>query len=286
MTTALSPLSYVRPDMSEAKRLFLRFIEGASGIEEASRLYYAWRAGFPRYSGDAMNRLLEHCGIRLEVLGAPWPPPREGQRPLLLIANHPYGVPDGVALLALAERLGRPVRILINNDLLRIPEMAPYSLPIDFSETRAAARVNVASGREAVERLKRGETIAIFPSGGIATAAWPFGRAGDLAWKTFVAKLVQQARADVAPLYFHGQNSWTFHLASQISLFLRLALVIPETIRRIGHPLVVSAGAVIPYEDMAAIADRFQLTAMLRQRVFGLSPEGFAADRVGRLRVA
>jgi putative hemolysin len=191
-----------------------------------------------------------------------------------------------VALLALAERIGRPVKILINNDLLRIPEMGGYALPIDFSETRAAAEVNAASAREAIRRLKSGETLAIFPSGGVATATWPLGRAGDLPWKTFVAKLVHRARADVAPIFFHGQNSWAFQLASQISLFLRLALIVPESIRHLGRPLAATCGAVIPYEEMAAIVDRLALTSMLRRRVFDLSPEGAGADKVGRLRVA
>ncbi len=278
-----NPLSYARADMPVTKKLFLRVVEQSSGIKRAGRRYQAWQSGFAGYRGDAMNRLLEACDIKLDLQGASWPPACRPDRPLVIVANHPFGVPDGVATLALAERLGRPVKILINSDLLRIPEMERFSLPIDFSGSRDALRINAASGREAIARLKNRETIVIFPSGGIATAGWPLGRAGDLPWKTFVAKLVHKAQADVLPLYFPGQNSWWFHTASQVSMFWRLSLVLPEALRRMGRDIEVCVGAIIPYEHMAAITDRHELTAMLRRRVFALRPGDVAVDRVGRI---
>jgi putative hemolysin len=279
-----NPLTYARADMPKGKQLFLRLIERSSRIDRASVRYQAWRSGFAAYQGDAMNRLLAACEIKLDIRGAAWPPACTPNRPLLMVANHPFGVPDGVAALALAEQLGRPVKILMNSDLMRIPEMARFSLPIDFSETREAQKVNTATGREAIARLKSGEIIVIFPSGGIATAGWPLGRAGDLPWKTFVAKLVQRAQADVVPLFFPGQNSWWFHTASQVSMFWRLSLVLPEALRRMGHDIEVRVGAVIPYEQMAGITNRTELTAMLRRRVFALCSGNRSADRIGRIR--
>ncbi len=271
MNLSKSPLTYASDDMSEARRRFLRCLEWAYGVDAASRRYDLWRAHIAEYRGDAMNRLLAAYDIRLDIRGAPWPPSRDPGRPLLLIANHPFGVPDGIAVLALGEQLGRPVKILINTDLLRVPEMAPFSLPVDFSETREALKVNAASAREAVERLKHGETIAVFPSGGIATAARPFGRADELPWKTFVAKLVRQSRADVQPLYFPGQNSWLFHAASRLGMFLRLSMIMPEALRHVGRPLEVRCGPVIPFEDLSSIADRSELTEALRGIVLSLA---------------
>ncbi len=279
-----NPLSYASAEMPGGKLLLLRLVERSHGIEQAFLRYQSWRSGFELYQGDAMNRLLAACDIRLIVRGEAWPPPCVPARPLLMVANHPFGVPDGVATLALAERIGRPVKILIHSDLLRIPEMQRFSLPIDFSDTREARRLNAASGREAIARLKSGETVVIFPSGGIATADWPLGRAGDLPWKTFVAKLVHKAQADVVPLFFPGQNSWRFHAASQVSMFLRMSLILPEALRRMGRDIDVVVGKTIPYEAMADITNRNELTAMLRRRVFSLCPGDDPADHVGRVR--
>jgi putative hemolysin len=272
MTLSSSPLSYVNADMSVAKRVFLRMLETAYGITDANRRYQSWRGSVEEYGGWAMTRLLEACDIALNINAAQWPPIRDQSRPLVVIANHPFGVPDGIAILAMAEQLGRPFRILINNDLLRIPEIARYSLPIDFSETREAVRTNIESGREAIQRLKSGEIIVIFPSGGVATARNPFGRAEDLPWKTFTAKLIHQAQADVIPLYFEGQNSFLFHAVSRVSMFLRLSMIVPEATRRIGNPIRLHVGSLIPYAEIAPIADRQTLIDLLRRRVFALAP--------------
>ena len=170
-------------------------------------------------------------------------------------------------MLALAEQLGRPFRVMINAELLKIPEMAPYSLPIDFNETREALANNLAVRHEAVKLLKEGVTIVVFPGGGVATAPKGFGKARDLPWKIFPARLIQEAKASVVPVHFSGQNGRLFHLVSQpmglleregklarfvggVSLTLRTSLLIREfakTLRqgdrsphRRGHPVARS----------------------------------------------
>ena len=132
----------------------------------------------------------------------------------MIVANHPFGIGDGIAVLSLAEQLGRPFRVMIHKDLLKIREMEPYSLPIDFSETKDALKNNMAVRHEAVRLLKEGVTIVVFPAGGVATAPKGFGRARDLPWKMFPARLVQDAKASVVPMHFSGQNGRLFHLVS------------------------------------------------------------------------
>ena len=122
----------------------------------------------------------------------------------MIVANHPFGIGDGIAVLSLAEQLGRPFRVMIHADLLKIREMEPYSLPIDFSETKEALKNNLAVRHEAVRLLKEGVTIVVFPAGGVATAPKGFGRAQDLPWKMFPARLVQEAKASVIPMHFSG----------------------------------------------------------------------------------
>ena len=101
---------------------------------------------------------------------------RPAGAPLVIVANHPFGIGDGIAILALAEQLGRPFRVMINNELLKVPEMEPYSLPVSFEETKEALAINMQTRHEAVRLLKEGVTIIVFPAGGVATASkgiWP-----------------------------------------------------------------------------------------------------------------
>ena len=76
------------------------------------------------------------------------------------------------------------------------------------------------------------------------------------------------------PVFFVGQNSRLFQLASHLSLTLRLSLVFRETARRIGSRLKVRVGEPIPFEEIAHIEDRAELVMELRKRTFALGPPG------------
>lgn len=99
-----------------------------------------------------------------------------------------------------------------------------------------------------------------------ATATLFFSDAEDLPWKPFAAKLVQSTRATVVPVHFSGQNSRLFHLVSQGSETLRLALILHELRASIGRTLPVRVGAPIPYDALAHRDDAAALTQDLPAR--------------------
>jgi putative hemolysin len=178
---------------------------------------------------------------------------------------------------------------MIHKDLLKIREMEPYSLPIDFSETKDALKNNMAVRHEAVRLLKEGVTIVVFPAGGVATAPKGFGRARDLPWKMFPARLVQDAKASVIPIHFSGQNGRLFHLVSgpmnmaerdgrvarfvgKASLTLRISLLIHEFSRLSGKCIDVRVGDVLSWDELQPLRDRKALLDRLYRGVFNLAP--------------
>lgn len=264
-------LSYANEKDPRIKRWFIRSIEGLSGRDRYARLYDIWRTDIVGKSDRIFGKMLDLIDVDLDVAGN-WPPRDMSDNPLVIVANHPFGIGDGIAVLALAEQLGRPFRVLIHNDLLKIPEMAPYSLPVSFEETKEAMALNMQTRHEAVRLLKEGTTIIIFPAGGVATAKKGFGRAEDLPWKIFPAKLVQAARANVVPIFFEGQNGPLFHIASRVSMTLRLSLLIREFKQLSGSTIRARVGEVMTWDEMSAIADRKDLLARLYDAVFSMQP--------------
>lgn len=264
-------LSYANERDPRLKRWFIRSIEGLSGRDRFARLYDIWRTDIVGRSDRVFGRMLDLIDVRLNVLGQ-WPPADLPEGPLVIIANHPFGIGDGIAVLAMAEQLGRPFKVLINDELLKVPEMAPYSLPISFEETREALAINMQTRHEAVRLLKEGVTMIVFPAGGVATARKGFGRAEDLPWKMFPAKLIQSAKANVIPIHFQGQNGRLFHLASKVSMTLRISLLIREFRRLSGSTITARAGGVIRWNELSLIADRKELLATLFQAVFAMAP--------------
>jgi putative hemolysin len=270
MAIPFPELTYASPEDPWLKRVTIRAIEHLSGRNYFAPLYDHWRREIIPKNGPVMRPVFDLIDVKLEVSGA-WPPALEPGVPLVIVANHPYGFLDGFAALALAEDLGRPFRVLINKDLMKVPEIRPYSLPVDFSETREAQESNIKMRSEALRLLKEGTTVIVFPSGGVATSPTPFGRAVDLPWKSFTARMIQAGRAQVLPVYFEGQCGPLFHAVSWISLTLRLSLIVAEFRRLVGTTFKARVGSLVPAAELAANRDRIALITDLYDRVHGLS---------------
>lgn len=263
-------LTYANPSDPWLRRTVICGLEQWAGRDRLLPLYEIWRRDVVPGPGPVIRPMLDLLRIDFQIVGQ-WPPALDAATPVVLVANHPYGIADGIAALSLAEGLGRPAKVLINKDLMKVPEIRPYALPVDFAETREAQAANLRMRAEAIAFLKSGGTVVIFPSGGVATAPSAFGRAVDLPWKTFVARLVQASGAQVVPVWFDGQCGALFHVASRIVLTLRLSLMIRELCRLIGGRLVARVGVVITPCEIAVIKDRTALTRQLHERVHAMS---------------
>jgi len=280
-------LSYANPSHSRLKRWFIRSVEEMSGRDRYAGLYGIWRHQIVPSGDRVFGRMLDLVNVRLSQQGQL--PAVSLDRPVVIISNHPFGIGDGVAVLSLAEQLGRPFRVMINAELLKIPEMAPYSLPVDFTETKEALKNNLEVRHEAVRLLKQGTTIVIFPGGGVATAPNGLGKARDFPWKMFPFKLIQEAKADVLPIHFSGQNGRLFHIVSgpmnllsrenkvarfigNVSLTIRTSLLIREFAKLSGKTIEVRVGDLIPWSAMESLRDRKELLAFVQQKVLELAP--------------
>lgn len=266
-------LTYATQDDPPLKRWIIITLERWAGRDALVPLYETWRRDYVGRQGQIMRPALTILDVDLEVVRGELPKTLDPATPLVIVSNHPYGIVDGFGALSLAEALGRPFRVLIHKDLVKVPEIRPYALPIDFTETKEAQAANIKVRREALELLAQGTTIIVFPAGGVATSPTTFGRAVDLPWKTFTARMILASRAQVLPLYFEGQCSPLFHFISKFSLILRLSAILREFRRKIGHPLRVHIGDPIPFEAIseAVGTDRRALMNMLYDRVHGMS---------------
>jgi putative hemolysin len=275
------PISYLDPAMSTARRTLVRAVEWATGQRQLKSVYDNFRA-----EGGTEDvfwvEMMRRTGIRLELNpGALGNIPKEG--PLLVVANHPYGLVDGFALCWLVSQVRRDFQLLINSVLVQVPETRRVMLPIDFSNSREAQAINVATRMAARRHLDAGGTVLVFPAGGISTSPDRLGRrpAMDAPWQPFVAQLLQRSRCPVVPIYFHGQNSRIFQMVSHVSSTLRLALMAGEIRRRFGMRLGAVVGKPIEFSEVSAISDRGALSAELCRRTYALG--GVDSTRAGMI---
>ncbi|MGG7567557.1 lysophospholipid acyltransferase family protein [Rhodovulum sp. DZ06] len=208
----------------------------------------------------------------------------------LVVANHPFGILDGLMLGRILSA-ARPdgFRIVANQVFNKAEEVARVVLPISFDGDKAARGINVATRRAALDHLAAGGIVGIFPGGTVSTARRPFGPALDPPWKTFTARLAAKSGVPVIPVYFDGANSRRFQVASHLHYTLRLALLIHEFRTRVGREVTAVIGAPIPPETIAAKArDGAALMDFLRAQTYALSPRplkdmgyGFDYDLAG-----
>ncbi len=97
-----------------------------------------------------------------------------------------------------------------------------------------------------------------------------------------MSQLIQRSKAIVVPIWFGGQNSRLFQIASHLSLTLRLSLIFHEVKTRIGTSLPVVIGAPVPFASIAATGNRQALADELRTRVYALSRLAPALDTARR----
>jgi putative hemolysin len=90
-------LSYANDKDPRFKRWFIRSIEGLSGRDRFARLYDIWRTDIVGKSDRVFGKMLDIIDVGLEIEGA-WPPEEQLQSPLVIVANHPFGIGDGIAV--------------------------------------------------------------------------------------------------------------------------------------------------------------------------------------------
>ncbi|WP_181702009.1 lysophospholipid acyltransferase family protein [Chthonobacter albigriseus] len=262
--------SYADPTFPPLKRNLIRLIERATGQPELKRLYLENRSNpvpGESFFQAAVRRLQITVDIDEDRLAGI---PRSG--PLVVVANHPFGVLDGIVISWLIEKVRSDFLVLTNAVLLRAPEVKPYLLPVDFAETEEALATNLATRQAARRHLEAGGCIVVFPAGGVSTAPDRLGRrdAIDATWQPFTSQLIQRTRATVVPVFFAGQNSRIFQIASHIHQALRLSLIFKEVRDRIGTSMPVAIGDPIPYASLADLADRRALMDHLRACTYAL----------------
>lgn len=263
-------VSYVNPDDPLLRQLMIRVVELLSGQPRLQRLYDAYmrgRADDDDFWHSAIHWLQLSVDFDRDRL-ATIPP----DGPLIIVANHPFGVLDGIAVGYITSQVRRDFKLLAHAVLGRAEPLRPYLIPIEFDGASSALRTNVESKRAAISHLRDGGTVVIFPAGRVSTAQRVFGRATDAPWKLFAGKLIASSGATVVPMFFEGQNGLLFHFVSRFSEGLREALLMREVTKRIGAEVRAHIGAPISPETLRQMRDRQALLDHLRRVVYALDP--------------
>jgi putative hemolysin len=188
--------------------------------------------------------------------------------PVLVVANHPFGILDGAILGALLLRIRFDVKILTNYLVASIGELAKHCIHVDPFDRPESRRVNIAGLRQAISHLKGGGMLAMFPAGEVSHWQFRHGEVTDPDWNTDTARLARLSGASVLPVLFEGRNSVSFHALGLIHPKLRTIQLPKEFLNKVGKEIRIAIGTPVPVERIRRIPSDPQATSYLRWRTY------------------
>lgn len=263
-------LSYAGSATSRGGRVLIRCLENTTGRLGLIRRASGYDADVA--SGAAFfDVMVKRFGLSLDVQhGTLDLIPRNG--PVIIVANHPFGILDGMVMGHLLTKTRGDFKILANSVFNRSEDLDSLLLPISFDSTKRALALNLETRRTALTYLAGGGAIGVFPGGTVSMGRTLRARPMDPRWRSFTARMIAKSDAVVVPVYFHGQNSHIFQTASHIHSNLRLGLLIREFNRRIDDPVRLSIGSPIGRDILDPLAkDATALMDFLRKSTYALS---------------
>ena len=263
--------SYADPNDPIHRKALIRSIEFVSGQPYLYNIYREYQKNPDRWDSfwdgcvDLLQLDIDFDEEKIKKI------PSKG--PLMIVANHPFGVLDGLVICWLTSKIRSKFKVLTHSLLLRASETKDFLLPIDFSENKNAMITNLETRKTARKILDEGGTVVVFPGGTVSTTKRFYNRTAlDPSWRNFTSRLIKRSKPTILPLHFTGQNSFLFQTASHLSETLRSSLLFHEVKRRINTKVPVIIGDPISYSDIDENLSNTELSEYLRNTTYKINP--------------
>ena len=219
-----------------------------------------------RYGIDYADGMMEYLDITFEVKGEE-NLPRPDER-VIFAANHPFGGPDGIAMIAYLGRKYKSLKFPVNDFLMNLENLNDVFIPVNkhgaFSREAALVLENAYASSS---------QMLIFPAGLCSRKIK--GKVRDLPWKKhFVCKAVEYRR-NIVPIKIEGENSRLFYFIAGLRKFLHIhanleMLLLPgETFGKTGRKISLVIGKPLAYTDLKAVsADPAKTAAWLHDLIY------------------
>jgi len=262
-------LSYSGTFTNPVQANIIRVLEWLTG---KPRLLYLIR----KFEKEGVETGQEFFAHALRVMGIDLQTPAEqiaripAKGPLVVVANHPHGLVDGMVLAALMGQVRTDYKILTRSLLTGVPEIADFMIPVPFPHEPHSREKNLEMRQAAMDHLSANGAIVVFPAGAVAASDTAFGPAIEKPWHSFTAKMIRRSKASVLPVHFQGANSRAYQIANRVSVTVRQGLLLHEVVHALNRAQAPIVRPPLSQEDMAErLQTPTEFMAWLRARTLG-----------------
>lgn len=223
-------------------KFVLSWLKKLIHLDEINHIIYKHR---DKFGVDFANAVLDELQVKLKVVN-PENVPAEG-RPLV-VANHPVGSIDGMALISIMGEKRKDVLFPVNDILCQLPGFKGVFVPINKYGKNA-------SNHKTLDTAFEGNSIMMFFPAGTESKIIN-GSLQDFAWKKSFVNEAQKHNRDIVPVYIEGKNSKGFYRLYKIRRFfgikfdLEMILLPREMFRQRGKTLTMTFGKPISIEQI------------------------------------
>ncbi len=266
--------TFASSEVNPIGRAFIQVTELGTGKLKLRKLYDQYLKE-NRPPENFWHDAIEKLQLRIQINPISPYIPKKGR--LIIVANHAFGVADGVTMCSIVTNVRQDYKLITHKVLRQADAVKEKIIPIDFALNRQALMQNIESRKEAENYLNVDGVILIFPAGSISTKPKlkKSVKAIDSEWKQFTSKLAIKTKSPVLPMFFEGQNSELFHIANKMGQTFRYSLMMYELKRKIGKTIKVHIGDIIPYKNLKDIGDLKEITKYLRKKTYALDPDRY-----------
>jgi len=236
-----------------------------SGLKRLERFYNEIEM---KPGEDFISALFAHLDLRLEVDPADLERvPASGG--VAIVANHPYGAIDGLALLHVLRHRRPDLKVMVNFMLQQLEPLRDRFIGVNPFE-QLAARSSFQGMRQAAQHLADGGALGVFPAGEVSSYRKEVDAVADPRWKTPVIKLIRHAGVPVVPLWFDGANSLVFQILGMVHPSLRTLQLPREMLRMHGRSVRLRIGNPLTDKELARFTSMDDLARFLRAKTYSI----------------
>lgn len=196
--------------------------------------------------------------------------------PFITISNHPYGGIDGLILSDLFAFRRPDFRILVNKILSYLHAMDPIFICVTPTgeERTAPTKESIKGIRLAMQHIKAGHPLGIFPAGAVSDLHPRGWEISDRPWQEPIVRFIQKVDVPVIPIHFLDRNSMFYYLLGLIDWKVRLMRLPKEVVNKDGKRVRVAIGEVITPEKIKSFGSVPELSDFLRSQVYDMPVPG------------